>query len=437
MKSSKKTKALNKKKQPDTAWFMESRFGMFIHWGLYALAARHEWVMKQEEIPQNEYMKYFERFEPDLYDPAAWARMAREAGMKYMVITVKHHEGFCLWDSKHTNFKAPKTPWRRDVLKPMVDAFRKEGLRIGFYYSLLDWTHPEFPVDRLHPLAKNKAFREAEKHRKVSKYAKYMRDQVTELLTKFGKIDLLWFDFSYPGEDGKGHQDWESEELLALVRKLQPEIMVNNRLDLPHAPDFLTPEQYQPVEMLRDAAGRPVIWEGCQTFSGSWGYHRDEQSWKSVKQLLWMLIDGVSKNGNLLMNVGPTARGEFDARAQARLAGMGEWMRLHARSIYGCGNAPDGFPPPPPDCRYTYHAGTNRLYVHVFNWPIQHLHLPGMEGKVAYAQLLNDASEVRIRPHLRETHNNLHAPTPPDMLTLVIPNVPPPVEVPVVEVFLK
>jgi alpha-L-fucosidase len=423
--------------QPDTDWFVDSRFGMFIHWGLYALAGRHEWVMNYEKIPQETYMNYFERFEPDLYDPSAWARSAREAGMKYMVITAKHHEGFCLWDSKHTRFKATKTPWGRDVLKPLVDAFRKEGLRIGFYYSLLDWTHPEFPVDRIHPRADDAAFREATKKRDGSKYAKYMRDQVTELLTQFGKIDLLWFDFSYPGDDGKGHKDWESEKLLALVRKLQPGIMVNNRLDLPHAPDFLTPEQYQPVEMLRDASGRPVVWEGCQTFSGSWGYHRDEQTWKSVKQLLWMLIDGVSKNGNLLLNVGPTARGEFDARACERLAGIGEWMRRHARSIYGCTHAPEGFPAPPPDCRYTYNARTNRLYVHIFNWPIQHLHLPGLEGKVAYAQLLNDASEIRIRPHAHDVHNNLHAPTPEDMLTLLIPALQPPVEVPVIEVFLK
>lgn len=429
-------KRLNKKKGPDTSWFIQSRFGLFIHWGLYSLAARHEWVMKYERIPSETYRKYFDHFDPDLYDPADWARRAREAGMKYMVVTAKHHEGFCLWDSKHTDYKATKTPCKRDVLKALVDAFRAEGLRVGFYYSLLDWHHPEFRIDRIHPLCEDEDFRKAQAHRKQSKYARYMRDQVTELLTNFGKIDLIWFDFSYPGSDGKGSADWESEKLLKLVRSLQPGIMVNNRLDLPGPPDFTTPEQYQPVAPMCDEAGRPLIWEGCQTFSGSWGYHRDESSWKSVKQLLWMLIDGVSKNGNLLLNVGPTARGEFDYRAQARLAGMGEWMRRHQRSIYGCAAAPEEWTPPP-DCRYTYNPKTRRLYLHAFNWPINNLHLPNLAGKIAYAQLLHDASEIRIREQSAEPHNHMHAATPPGTLTLVIPSVQPPVEVPVIELFLS
>lgn len=434
--STKKMPVTKKSSAPDTKWFVDSRLGLFIHWGLYSLGGRHEWVMKNEQLTEEVYTRFFEHFEPDLYDPAAWARMAREAGMKYMVITTRHHEGFCLWDSKHTTFKATNTPWGKDVLKPLVDAFRKEGLRIGFYYSLLDWTHPDFPVDRLHPRAKDAAYREANKGRDVRKYAKYMRDQVTELLTQFGKIDLMWFDFSYPGEDGKGRDDWESEKLLALVRKLQPGIMVNNRLNLPHEPDFVTPEQFQPHEMLRDKQGNPAVWEACQTFSGSWGYHRDEQSWKSLRQLLWMLIDGVSKNGNLLINVGPTARGEFDARACDRLSGMATWMHHHGRSIYGCGPAPEGFVPPA-DCRYTYHAKTRRLYLHVFNWPIRHLHLPGMEDRISYAQLLNDASEIRLRAKGEKVHENMHSATPAGMQTLILPEVHPAVEVPVIELFIK
>lgn len=421
---------------PDTAWFVDARFGLFIHWGIYSVAGRHEWLMNREQMTEEAYRRYFDRFEPDLYDPAAWARAAREAGMKYMVITTRHHDGFCLWDSKHTDFKATKTPWGRDVLKPMVDAFRKEGLRIGFYYSLLDWTHPDYPIDRFHPRKNDAAFVAANQNRDVRKYAKYMRNQVTELLTQFGKIDLMWFDFSFPGENGKGHKDWESEELLALVRKLQPGIMVNNRLDLPHEPDFVTPEQYQPHAIVRDRAGKPAVWEACHTFSGSWGYFRDELTWKSASQLLWMLIDGVSKNGNLLLNVGPNGRGEFDPRAQERLQGLGRWMRLHQRSIYGCGHAPAEWAPPP-DSRYTYNARTNRLYLHLFNWPLRHIHLPNLEGRVDYAQFLHDGSEIRLRAPSHKEHVNLHASTPPGMQTLVVPEVRPDVEVPVIELFLK
>ncbi len=422
--------------QPDTAWFVESRFGLFIHWGLYALGARHEWVKRYEEMTDEFYRRFFDHFDPDLYDPVAWARMARAAGMKYMVVTTRHHDGFCLWDSLYTDFKATRTPAKRDLLKPLVDAFRQEGLRIGFYYSLLDWTHPDFPVDRNHPRASDSTYREAHQGRDVRQYAAYMRNQVTELLTQFGKIDLMWYDFSYPGEDGKGRDDWESETLLALTRQLQPGIIVNNRLDLPYPPDFVTPEQYQPMEPMRDATGQPVIWEGCQTFSGSWGYHRDEQSWKNVKQLLWLLIDGVSKNGNLLLNVGPTARGEFDQRARDRLTGLAGWMHYHARSIYGCGPAPEGIETPP-DCRYTYNASSNRLYLHVFNWPIKFVYLPGLNDRVEYAQLLHDASEVQIKARSDDPHSNMQAATADDVLTLLIPNVPPPVEVPVIELFLK
>jgi alpha-L-fucosidase len=268
----------------------------------------------------------------------------------------------------------------------------------------------------------------------MKRYAAYLRDQVTELLTQFGTIDIIWFDFSYPGEDGKGHEDWESEALLRLVRKLQPDIVINDRLDLTGAGDIATPEQYQPETGVTDGEGRPVAWEACQTFSGSWGYHRDEMTWKSVDQLLRMLVDGVSKGGNLLLNVGPTARGEFDARARDRLAGMGRWMHHHGRAVYGCGAAPAAFPAPPPDCRYTYNAATRRLYVHLFAWPFRTLALPGLAGKVAYAQFLHDASEVRhVKPEA--VH---HAGKPAsDAVVLRLPDVKPPVDIPVVEIFLE
>ena len=422
-------------RKADTTWFVRDRFGMFIHWGLYALPARHEWVRHNERISNEQYQKYFDRFDPDLYNPREWARLAREAGMKYFVITTKHHEGFCLWDSKYTDYKSTRTPYGKDLLKPMVEAFREEGLHVGFYHSLIDWHHPQFTIDRVHPQRDDKAFREKEKGRDVRKYAEYLHNQVRELLTQFGKIDIMWFDFSYPGDDGKGRDEWQSAKLEKMVRTLQPGIIIDNRLDLPGEPDIETPEQYVPTEGLTGKDGKPVVWEGCQTFSGSWGYHRDETSWKSVPMLVEMLIDHVSKNGNLLLNVGPTARGEIDERAQDRLRGLGEWMKRHSRSIYGCGPAPAGMTTPR-DCRYTYNPLTKRLYLHIFAWPFHTIHLPGMAGKVAYAQLLNDASEVRFRDEKVKVHEGLNAKTPAAALTIDLPVLKPNVTVPVVELYL-
>ncbi|HBC86558.1 MAG TPA: alpha-L-fucosidase [Lentisphaeria bacterium] len=428
-----KTAAASKSR---TTWFTNDRFGMFIHWGLYSMPARHEWVRNRERITNEQYEKYFERFNPDLYDPKEWAKMAKAAGMKYFVITTKHHEGFCLWDSKYTDYKATKTPCRKDLLKAMVDAFRAEGLKVGFYYSLLDWHHPDFPIDKIHPQRDDKAFREKEKKRDVRKYAEYMRNQVTELLTKFGKIDILWFDFSYPGEDGKGHKDWESEKLLKLVRKLQPDIMIDNRLDLPGSGDFETPEQFQPAEGLKDKEGNPVVWEACQTFSGSWGYHRDEMSWREPEELITTLIDCVSKSGNLLLNVGPTARGEFDYRAQERLAKFAEWMKRHDRSIYGCQQAPAEFKCPK-GCSLTYNPETRRLYLHILVWPYKHITMEGkaFTSQVEYAQFLHDGSEVAMKG--LEEWQSAHKLGGENSLSITLPQMKPNVIVPVVELFLK
>lgn len=420
----------------DTSWFVHDRFGMFIHWGLYALAARHEWVKSREKIDNETYQRYFDHFAPDLYDPRMWARVAREAGMKYVVITTKHHEGFCLWDSQYTDYKAPNTPAKRDLLKPFVEAFRAEGLRIGFYYSLIDWHHPDFPIDIFHPLRDHPDVVQLNAGRDMRRYAAYMRNQVRELLTGYGPVDIIWFDFSYPdreynGLPGKGRADWESETLLRLVRELRPDIIVNNRLDLPtEFADVHTPEQFQPREWVH-VDGEPVVWETCQTFSGSWGYHRDEMTWKSPEQLIQMLINSVACGGNLLMNVGPTARGTFDDRALAALKVYADWMRLHSRSIYGCTQSEFTAPT---DCRFTQNG--KRLYLHIFSWPFRHIHLDGLAGRVEYAQLLNDASEVRLLEPGKHTEWSIAA-TAADTLTLELPVVKPGVTVPVVELFLR
>jgi len=422
----------------DTSWFTHDRFGLFIHWGLYALPARHEWVQHQEEIPREEYEKYFRHFDPDLYDPAQWARAAGAAGMKYFVVTTKHHEGFCLWDSQLTDYKAPNTPAGRDLLRPMVEAFRAENLRVGFYHSLIDWRHPQYVIDPHIGPYRNRADRaEMNRSRDQAKYAEYLHGQVRELLTEFGKIDILWMDFSYHhrGPEGKGRQAWRSEKLYKMIRELNEDVVLNDRLDIDDGWDIKTPEQVQPRQWVT-VGGQPVVGEACQTFSGSWGYHRDEASWKSVGQLVRMLINMVSRGGNLLLNVGPTGRGEFDARALDRLAGMGEWMKRHGRSIYGCTQAPEEFPTPE-DCRLTYDEQARRLYVHVFAWPFKHLHLEGLAGKVAYAQLLNDASEVRTREPTPGDDDASRDAAARNTLTLELPVRKPDVTVPVIELFLK
>ncbi len=419
----------------DYSWWREARFGMFIHWGLYSMPARHEWIRHHEKICNEDYQKYFDHFDPDMYNPAEWAKAAKAAGMKYVVFTAKHHEGFCMWDSKYTDYKVTNTPCGKDLLRELLDAFRAEGIRTGLYYSLIDWHHPEFPVDDMHPLREVEEENEKNKKRDVKKYAKYMRDQVTELLTGYGPIDVIWFDFSYPkAKRGKGCKDWESEKMIKLLRKLQPNILVDDRLDLPEAGDFRSPEQYVPTNGIRDDKGELVPWEGCQTFSGSWGYHRDETSWKSNRMLIEMLIQHVSRGGNLLMNVGPTSRGYLDKRAMNALQGYADWMKYHSRSIYGCTLAPEGIAEPE-NCCYTYNPETNRLYLHLLVWPFKFIHLPDLAGKVEYVQLLTDGSEIFFRDSSKAVHMNENAPT--NAISLDLPPVKPDTEIPVIEIFLK
>jgi alpha-L-fucosidase len=334
-----------------------------------------------------------------------------------------------LWDSDLTDYKVTKTPWGKDLIRPMLEAFRAEGLRVGLYHSVIDWHHPEFPFDGNHPQRGSTPTG----NRDISKYRRYLHRQVRELLTDFGKLDYLFFDFTYPDLPGGGKSaaDWGSEELLAMVRELQPDAIVNDRLGIPG--DFVTPEQYQPAGPMQ-RGGAPVLWEACQTLNGSWGYDRDNLHYKAPDMVVRMLVDGVSKNGNLLLNVGPTARGQLDPRALDILSQLGDWMSVHGRSVYGSG--PSEFSPPP-DCRYTQRG--DRLYLHLFAWPYRHVHLAGLADRVSYAQLLNDGSEVTMQviDPKRRAQNVQMGGLPEGTLTLDLPTVRPPVLVPVIELFLS
>lgn len=403
----------------NTDWFVQDRFGMFIHWGIYALPARHEWVKQREEMTDEQYAPYFKHFNPVNFDPDSWAEQAAAAGMKYMVITAKHHDGFCLWDTQFTEYKAPNTPWGGDLLGAVVKAFRSRGLRVGFYYSLIDWHHPDFTVDRIHPLRNQPDRAGLNQGRQMRRYREYLKNQVRELLTNFGRIDIIWYDFSYPGEAGKGRDDWDSAGLEALSRELQPGIIINNRLDLPSAADIYTPEQFQPRAWVH-VDGEPVVWETCQTFSGSWGYHRDEATWKSPGQLIRMLVNTVASGGNLLMNVGPTARGELDARAEAALAVYRDWMARHSEAIYGCSASAIT---PPQDCRLTQNG--DFLYLHIFAYPFRHLHFDGIGERLEYAEFLHDGSEIHFSVDKKNT------------ATLELPVRQPDAQVPVVKLYLK
>jgi alpha-L-fucosidase len=381
---------------------------MFIHFGLYAMPARHEWIKRKESISEEHYQKYFDHFNPDLFDARDWAKRAKAAGMKYAVMTSKHHEGFCLFDSKYTEYKSTNTPCGKDLIKEYVEAFRAEGLKVGIYYSLIDWNHPHYPLDITHPRRNDANAPELDSGRDMKIYAQYIRDQVTELLTNYGKIDILWFDFSFaPSQSlpkwmqfggGKGKDEWESERLISLVRSINPEIIINDRAQIPQ--DLVTPEQEASGDIPKDKeTGELLTWETCQTMSGSWGYNRDESSWKTPKMLIDMLVKTVSRGGNLIMNVGPTSRGYFDSRACAALDVYRDWMRVNSRSIYGCTVAEPEFTVPE-GIYLTQSEDETRLYAHILDYPYQSLIIDFPEGRVDYIQLLQDGSELQWKPQM-------------------------------------
>jgi alpha-L-fucosidase len=347
-------------------WWHQAKFGMFIHWGLYSVIGRHEWVMESEGIPVSEYKELTKKFNPKPNVAREWAKLARKAGMKYMVMTTKHHEGFCLFDTKTTDYCAPKQACGRDLVDEYVKAARAEGLRIGFYYSLMDWYHPDGVLC-------------AEDEEARKRFVKYIHTQVRELMTNYGKIDILWYDVKWP----LSPEGWESAKMNRMVRSLQPEIIINNRSGIPE--DFSTPEQH----VRGEPEGRS--WESCMTMNESWGYHKADNSWKSPKQILRNLITCARNGGNYLLNIGPKLDGSIPEDSIHILNTVGSWMDKYGHTIYGaerCNVKRSRFA--------NFTRKRNTLYIHVYFWPGKEWAIGGLQTKVKSVNLLPTEESVKF-----------------------------------------
>ncbi len=347
-------------------WWREAGFGMFIHWGLYSVLGRHEWVMENEGAPVAEYALLAKQFNPKPNAAREWAKLARRAGQKYMVMTTKHHEGFCMFDTRTTGFCATKQAAGRDLVKEYVDAARAEGLRVGFYYSLMDWRHPD-------------GARCAEDEAARKRFVEYIHTHIRELMTNYGKIDVLWYDVAWP-LDARG---WESEKMNEMVFRLQPEIIVNNRNKLPG--DFSTPEQ----RIQAEDGGR--AWESCMTMNGSWGYHRSDDDWKTPKTIIRNLISCARDGGNYLLNIGPRPDGSIPGESVRILSAVGQWMDKNGQSIY----TTDRCQPRHSDYASFTRKG-NRLYAHVYFWPGSTVAIAGLRTRAKSATLLATGRNVEF-----------------------------------------
>jgi len=378
-----------------TEWWRHDRFGMFIHFGAYAVAARGEWVKSNEYLSTAQYQKYVDAFYPDAFDAREWAKIAREAGMKYAVLTAKHHDGFCLFNSRLTDYKLSKQFDGRDLVREFLDAFRAEGLKVGLYYSLIDWHHPDYPNVGNHPQRNDPEY--GKQSFKWDNYITYMHGQVEELVRDYGQLDIMWFDYSFDEYSG---EKWKAKELIAMVRKYQPQIILDNRLSInegtktsgrvvSESGDFETPEQGVPDEGLRDKYGNPIPWETCLTLNNNWGYHAFDHNWKTPQLVIHTLVNCVSKNGNLLLNVGPDARGRIPAESVCILKEVGKWMSANSESIYGCGASQLA----KPDWgRYT--QKDNALYAHWMYPIVGHINIKGIGERADQVFLLSNGAEL-------------------------------------------
>jgi alpha-L-fucosidase len=351
---------------PKIQWWNEARFGMFIHWGVYSVPGRGEWLMYQEHIPFDEYALLANRFNPTEYNPKQWVEKAKEAGMKYIVLTTRHHDGFCLFDSKVSDFTAPKTAAKRDLISEFADACHSAGMRMGFYYSLQDWHFPGV-LPQGYPVA--------------PKTMKLLVDQahaqVKELLTNYGKVDILWFDGLSPNDP----VSWKSKELLEMARQLQPDILINDRAGLPG--DFSTPENV--------VAAQPGPWESCFCMNRTWGYARYDRNYKPVHEIIRLLASASSQKGNFLLNVSPDGEGIIPIEQIEILNSVGKWMQINGKAVYGAGPSPVVAPNLGMTTRVK-----NKVYLLIQRWPGSTVPIAWCGSKVISACLLATGQYARI-----------------------------------------
>jgi alpha-L-fucosidase len=400
----------------DMEWFKKARFGMFIHWGLYSITGRDMWYYSMEEVKKEHYERLFKKFDPISYDPAKWANLAKKAGMKYAVFVAKHHDGFCLWDSKFTDFKVTNTPYGKDLLRPWLEAFRAEGFRIGIYYSLIDWHHPHFTVDCIHPQRADIEKLNDERDFKI--YVDFMHKQIRELMSEYGKIDIFWPDFSYgtwPHHNknelkGKGAADWQSEDIIKMIEELQPGILCNGRMGLPGEikGDFSTPEQYIPDKDITGDEGT-VMWETCETLGSGWGYCRGDTDIKTPGMVIKHIVTCVSNNGNLLLNVGPTPRGTIQDEFADCLERVGKWMDINGESIYGAGTADiKAHQTFCPEFHPVFTQKGKDIYMHCFeHYPPYDVIIRNMGEKVDYIEFVSDKTEIEFESVMIDDNLNL------------------------------
>ncbi|MEP7325345.1 MAG: alpha-L-fucosidase [Gemmatimonadota bacterium] len=376
---------------PDISWWREARFGMFIHWGLYSILAGEwggrtdyaEWIRNNAHIPIGEYEKLVARFNPTLFDADRWVSLAKEAGMGYLTITSKHHDGFCLFDSRLTDFCIRSTPFKRDIMREISDACRRHDIRPCWYHSIMDWHHPDY-LPRRDWEAESRSADGAH----YTRFLEYLHGQVTELLTNYGDTGVMWFDGQWEGT-------WTHEMGRVLYQKckaLQPGVIVNNRVEgwspVPIADplgDFRTPEQEIP------ATGWPgVDWESCITMNRNWGYNSHDHDFKSVAQLIGLLVETASKGGNLLLNVGPRADGTFPDESVERLHALGRWMAVNGSAIHGTTASPFTH------SSFRATSKPNRLHLFLTDWPAAGLAVPRLRTPVKRAYLLADRDRTPL-----------------------------------------
>jgi alpha-L-fucosidase len=364
----------------DIQWFQNARYGLFIHYGLYSLLGRGEWVMNREQIPAADYARLAERFTAEEFDADDLIRRAKnDWGMRYAVLTTKHHEGFCLYDSQLTKFTAPRTAARRDLVAEFVNACRKHGLRVGLYHSLNDWSASPNAVDALE--------RPAECYQR---YLDYVHGQIGEIMSHYGKIDVMWYDGWWPFNGGE--KGWQGEKLNAMVRGLQPGILVNNRCGIPG--DFATPEGH-----IATAKG---MWEACMTLNNSWGYHQGDHNWKSAKTVAGMLQQVAAGAGNLLLNVGPRGDGAIPPASVEILNQVGAWLRVNGEAVYDSERFEvDAHRREAGRSDWTHHglfmARGNNFYLHLHSWPGATLTITGVECAVREVRMLATGQPCAFR----------------------------------------